>query len=188
MTMRSLFAAFFLSLVALPVHAQGLSRAEAALAYTYVHTNAPPNGCGCFSMNGGSGSFAFHFTQRFAGVADFGAVHAGNVDSSGLDLTLISYLFGPRYSFHTPGTRLIPYAQVLVGAVHASGGLTPTNSSGTASSNAFAATVGGGVDLKLTHHLTIRPIQAEYFVTKLPNGVNDHQNNLHISSGLVFRF
>jgi outer membrane immunogenic protein len=186
--MRLLFAAFFVSMVALPLPAQILSRAEVGLTYSYVHTNAPPSSCGCFSMNGGSGSFAFDFTKRLAGVADFSAVHAGNVDSTGLDLTLTSYLFGPRYSFHATGTRLVPYGQILVGGVHASGGFTPTNSTGAVASNAFAATVGGGVDFKLTHHLTLRPIQAEYFVTKLPNGVNDHQNNIRINSGVAIRF
>ena len=186
--MRSLFAALFISLVALPLQAQSLSRAEAALTYTYVHTNAPPSDCGCFSMNGGSGSFAFHFTSNLAAVGDFGAVHASNIDSSGLDLTLTSYLFGPRYSLPTRGKLLAPFAQVLVGAVHASGGLTPTNASGGPAANAFAATVGGGVDIRLTHHLSIRALQAEYFVTKLANGVNDHQNNLRINSGVVFRF
>jgi len=187
MTIRSLFAAFFLSLVALSLHAQVLSRAEVALTYTYVHTNAPPSDCGCFSMNGGSASAALHLTHGLAAVGDFGVVHTGNVDSTGLDLTLTSYLFGPRFTFHAPLIPLVPFAQVLVGGVHASGGLTPTNS-GAAASNAFAATVGGGIDLKLTHHLTLRPIQAEYFVTKLPNGVNDHQNNLRINSGIVIRF
>ena len=187
MTIRSLFAAFFLLLVSLPLHAQDMSRAEAALSYTYVHTNAPPNGCGCFSMNGGSGSFGFHFTHSFAAVADFSVVHAGNVDSTGLDLTLTSYLFGPRFSFR-PERRFVPYGQVLAGGVHASGGLTPTNASGGAAANAFAATVGGGLDIRVTHHLAIRPIQAEYYVTKLPNGVNDHQNNLRIDSGVVIRF
>jgi outer membrane immunogenic protein len=188
MTIRSLFAALFLSLMTLPAWAQDVPRAEVALAYTYVHTNAPPDDCGCFSMNGGSGSFAFHFSPKFAAVAELAAVHAGNIDSTGLDLTLTSYLFGPRVSYHLGKTRLVPYAQVLVGAVHASGGLAPPNTIGASSSTSFAATVGGGLDFKLTHHIAIRPVQVEYFVTALPNGTDDHQNNLRISSGLVVHF
>jgi outer membrane immunogenic protein len=186
MTMRSLFAALFLLLVALPVYAQDVPRAEAALAYTYVHTNAPPGDCGCFSMNGGSGSFAFHFNSKFAGVADIGAVHAGNVDSTGFDLTLTSFLFGPRISHRLLKTRFVPYGQVLVGAVHATGGLASITG-GTSSTN-FAATVGGGLDFNLSRHIAIRPVQVEYYVTTLPNRVNDHQNNLRVNSGLVFHF
>jgi outer membrane immunogenic protein len=182
MTIRSLFAALFLSLTAFPLCAQDRPRSEIALDYNYVHTNAPPGGCGCFSMNGGSGSFAFHFKPGFAAVADVGAVHAGNVDSTGLSLTLTSFLFGPRVSHQIGMARLIPYAQMLAGAVHSSGGLAP------ASSTSFAAAVGGGLDLRLTHHIAIRPIQVEYFVTTLPNGTDGHQNNLRVDSGLVFSF
>jgi hypothetical protein len=33
-------------------------RAELAFGYTYVHSNAPPGGCGCFNHNGGNATFA----------------------------------------------------------------------------------------------------------------------------------
>jgi peptidoglycan-associated lipoprotein len=33
-------------------------RAELALGYTYMHSNAPPCGCGCFNLNGGSATVA----------------------------------------------------------------------------------------------------------------------------------
>lgn len=188
MTIRSTFAASFLSLMALSACAQNAPRSEVALDYTYVHTNAPPGGCGCFPMNGGSGSFAYRFKPALAVVADFGAVHAGNVDSTGLDLTLTTFLFGPRYSHPIAKTRFTPFAQVLIGAVHASGGLAPSKTISASSSTAFAATVGGGLDYKLTHHIIIRPAQVEYFVTMLPNQADGHQNNLRINSGLVLRF
>jgi outer membrane immunogenic protein len=186
--MRSIFAALFLLPVAVPVFAQDVPRAEAALTYTYVHTNAPPGGCGCFSMNGGTGSFAYHLNSKFAGVAEVASVHAGNVDATGLDLTLTSFLFGPRLTHHIPGTRLTPYGQVLVGAVHSTGRLVPISANGASSSTTFAATVGGGLDFRLSHRIAIRPVQIDYFVTTLPNGANDHQNNLRVSSGLVLRF
>ena len=51
--------------------AQSSTRAEVALNYTYVHSNAPPGGCGCFSWNGGSAAAAWHFNDRFAVVGDF---------------------------------------------------------------------------------------------------------------------
>ena len=188
MTIRSIFAALFLSLMALPACAQDAPRSEVALDYTYVHTNAPPGSCGCFSMNGGSGSFAYRFRPAFAAAADFGAVHAGNVDSTGLDLTLTSFLFGPRFSPPIAKTRFTPFAQVLVGVVHASGGLSPSKTINASSSTAFAATVGGGLDYKLTHHITLRTVQVEYFVTTLPNQADGHQNNLRVDSGLAFRF
>ena len=33
-------------------------RAELALDYTYLHSNAPPGSCGCFNLNGGNATFA----------------------------------------------------------------------------------------------------------------------------------
>jgi hypothetical protein len=49
-------------------------------------------------------------------------------------------------------------------------------------------TAGGGFDLPLSRHLILRPIQAEYLMTRLPNGVNDRQNNILITTGVAVRF
>jgi peptidoglycan-associated lipoprotein len=160
--------------------------AELALAYSYVRANAPPAGCGCFSMNGGSASFAYRLAHSVSVVGEFGAVNNGNVDSTGLDLTLSTYLAGPRYSLHK-SARFTPFAQVLVGGAHASGGLAPSEIH-TGSSTAFAMAAGGGLDIKLTRHLAFRAFQTDYLLTLLPNRVNDHQNNFRLSTGVVLRF
>jgi peptidoglycan-associated lipoprotein len=47
---------------------------------------------------------------------------------------------------------------------------------------------GGGMDFKLSKLISIRPIQAEYYLTKFPDGLNNRQNNFRLSSGVVFRF
>jgi hypothetical protein len=47
--------------------------------------------------------------------------------------------------------------------------------------------VGGGVDLRLSRHFAFRLMQADYYYTRLANGVNDHQNNLRIGAGLLIR-
>jgi hypothetical protein len=31
-------------------------------------------------------------------------------------------------------------------------------------------------------------VQAEYFVTRLPNGLNNRENNLRIGAGIILRF
>ena len=72
--------------------------AELALTYTYRHANAPPGGCGCFSMNGGEASVAYPVLHSFSVVGEAGAVAASNVNSTGRDLTLSDYLAGGRYS------------------------------------------------------------------------------------------
>jgi hypothetical protein len=52
-------------------------------------------------------------------------------------------------------------------------------------------TLGGGLDVKVHHHLAIRVIQAEYLMTKFENlttGTAATQNDMRLSAGIVFRF
>jgi outer membrane immunogenic protein len=154
--------------------------------YSYVHTNAPAGDCGCFSMNGGYGWLGYHLGHGVAIVGEIAVQHAGNIENTGADLTLTSFLAGPRYTVHAFG-RLQPFAQVLLGGAHASGGLSPS-SSGFGSSNSFAAIAGGGLELRLTERVSLRAIEADYYYTRFNNGTNDRQNNLRVGAGLVFRF
>jgi outer membrane immunogenic protein len=188
MTMRSLLALLLLSIASVNLMAQTQPSNEIALDYTYVHTNAPPGGCGCFSMNGGSGSYAYHFGPQFAAVIEVGAVHASKVDASGLDLTLTSYLGGPRFYYRRAKTRFVPYGQVLLGAVRATGGLAPANSGGASSSTVFGSTVGGGVEFNISPRITLRVAQVDYFVTTFDNKIDGHQNNLRITTGVAYHF
>ena len=165
--------------------AQGTAVAELGAGYTYVHTNAPPDGCGCFSMHGGNGWFSYSLTRSFALVAEVGGQRASDIDGSGEDLTLTSYLFGPRYSWRKSG-RFAPFGQVLLGGAHASGSFAGSRFANT--SNAFAMVAGGGFDVGITRHLAARAFEADYYLTHFSNGLNDRQNNLRISAGIIFRF
>src|SRR5208282_6886560 len=107
--------------------------------------------------------------------------------SGGADLTLTSYLAGPRDAW-ARGRRLAPYAQVLLGGAHASGSLAPGNSGLTGSANSFGMIAGGGLDIGLTRHIAVRAFEADYYLTRFDNGVNDHQNNLRLGAGLMIRF
>jgi peptidoglycan-associated lipoprotein len=160
--------------------------AELALAYSYVYANAPPAGCGCFSMNGGSAWFAYRLSRSVRVVGEAGAVNRGNVDSTGADLTLSSYLAGPRYSLRKSG-RFTPFGQVLLGAVHASGALAPAQINA-GSSTAFALAAGGNVDIQLNRRFALRAFQTDYLLTLHPNRVNDHQNSFRLSTGVIFQF
>ena len=48
-------------------------------------------------------------------------------------------------------------------------------------------TAGGGIDFKVSRHVSVRPIEAEYFMTKIPDGLNNRQNNLRVGAGIVLR-
>jgi peptidoglycan-associated lipoprotein len=167
--------------------AQTTERMELGASYSFVNANAPPGDCGCFSMNGGSGWFSYNFGHGLGLVGEVGSQYASNINRTTTDLTLTSFLVGPRHTWH-PGHRIAPFGQVLVGGAHASGALTPTSSGLPVSENAFAMAAGGGVDVALGRHVALRLLQADYYLTRFDNGVNDHQNNLRIGEGIVFRF
>ena len=106
-------AALFAMMLALPwvLHAQAIPngpatadeipRYELGLNYNYFHANAPPGQCGCFSLNGGSGTIVVNLTPAWSGVADVAYAHANNVNNTSQNITIINYLFGPRYSRRT---------------------------------------------------------------------------------------
>src|ERR1700749_1650428 len=70
------------------LHAQAISmgglhdeipRFELGANYNYFHANAPPGQCGCFSLNGGSGTILMNVTAKWAGLADIAVAHASQV-------------------------------------------------------------------------------------------------------------
>jgi len=175
------------SLGAAPAFAQDSPTFAAGANYNFVRSNAPPGSCGCFNMNGGSGWFSIGLPYHFSAVADVGVQHAGNINGSGVDLTLTSYVFGPRYDLLN-SERVHPFGEALVGGAHASGSFSSSSLSASGSANSFAAVAGGGLDFDLTEHIGVRAFEADYFFTKFANGSNDHQNNLRIAAGIYFRF
>ncbi|HXS78018.1 MAG TPA: hypothetical protein VN753_17705 [Terracidiphilus sp.] len=164
-----------------------LGRWEAGFAYNFVHSNAPPGGCGCFSMNGGSASLGLWVSQHWAAVGEVAVQHASNVNDSGQDLTLASYLFGPRLQIH-PSARVKPFAQILAGAAHASGSYAPGAADYPGSPNAFAMATGAGLSVSLSSRLAIQAPEVDYYLTRFNNSGNDHQNNVRVSAGLTWRF
>jgi outer membrane immunogenic protein len=166
-----------------PAQAQDFPDVKIGLDYTNIHTNGPPGGCGCFYMNGGNAWVSLGSIWNVSAVAEVGATGARNISGTGTDLTVTSYLFGPRYTWRKMH-RLQPFAQALIGGAHANGsfGQTPT------SSNAFAGSAGGGLDMNLVPYFSIRAFEADYYATRFTNGINNHQNNLQLSAGIVFHF
>jgi outer membrane immunogenic protein len=165
-------------------------RADLALDYTYMRSNAPPGGCGCFNLNGGSATFGWRIGQsHVALVGDVSVAEAGKISSNGYGLTLSAFTAGARYQFSLGHSPLHPFGQILAGVAHGSGSLVDgQNPSVSNSGGTFAGSAGGGADLSLTHRLSIRLVEADYLATTFNNGDNDHQNNLRLSSGVVFHF
>ena len=165
-------------------------RAELAVGYSYLHSNAPPGGCGCFSLNGGNATFAWPVTPgRFALVGDMTIAHAGAVTTSGDALTLATFTAGGRYLPRLGRSSLRPFGQALIGLAHSSGTLVQKPNPGAANAAAaFAANFGGGLDLRASARFSVRLFEAGYLLTTFDNGSNNHQNNIRISAGIVVHF
>lgn len=165
---------------------QFVPRAEVAVGYQFLHTNAPPSGCNCFGTNGAFASVAVKYKYWLSFAGEVTGSHANNISSLGQNLTLTSFTAGPRVTFR--GSRLVYFGQALVGGAHASDSYFPTASSYTTSSTSFAISAGGGIDYNIGHRFAIRPVEVQYLHTSFPNGVNDSENHLLIGAGLVLKF
>ncbi len=187
---------------------------ETFLGYTYMRANSATN-VPAFSANGGSAQVVYDFNKWFGAVMDIGATHNGNISGHHLDGTFVNYLWGPRLSvrFH----RITPYFNILFGGMRASESIevpvisppTPTNPiylpgvtdpvppnspvslRAVHSQTAFAMTVGGGLDIRMSKHLSFRPIGLDYMLTRLQN-IQDledrNQHNLRYTAGFNFTF
>jgi hypothetical protein len=127
-----------------------------------------------YNFNGGSGQFAYNANRWLGLVGDFG----GYYTSDGFHAGVLSFLAGPRVNFRGHG-KMTPFAQVLLGGAR---------SIDNSPLNAFAMTAGGGLDYKISQHFAIRPVQAEYFLTRFSDGASDRQNNFRYGAGVVFQF
>jgi outer membrane protein OmpA-like peptidoglycan-associated protein len=178
-------------------------KAELFLGYSYLRS-VPTLEAGnrVVWLNGGSGSIAFNVNRYLGIVADVGdytnseirfqGAYKSTVDVNDADGGVMSYLIGPRLSFRHD--RITPFVQALFGGVHASEvTLADCTFSCTLlpAQTDFAWTAGGGLDVRVHRHFAIRIIQAEYMMTRFQDystGDTGSQNDVRLSSGLVFRF
>ena len=153
-------------------------------------------------------------------VLDVGAVHAGSIftnnltgNNPGIDHTLTDFVIGPRYTFHKH-SRWMPFTQALFGGAHATsstsvtllqggvlwppaglilppGAVQPVDATLQAERTGFAMLIGGGLDIKVSKHVALRPIGADYYLTRLPNfvtGNDTNKNHFRYSAGVNFLF
>jgi outer membrane protein OmpA-like peptidoglycan-associated protein/opacity protein-like surface antigen len=182
----------------------GTPKVELFVGYSYVRA-VPEYEAGnrLVDLHGGSASFAYNFNRYLGIVADVGGYDDSKVqlagrrpyvvaDSTG---TVYSYLIGPRVSFRG-NRRLTPFAQALFGEVRASDVTISSSCRGVGCTvlpeeSKFGFTAGGGLDYRLRHHLSLRLIQGEYLMTNFEDhttGKSASQNDMRLSSGIVFRF
>lgn len=174
----------------LPLRAQiAASRSvpPAQLEVTLAYTADRGTGSGGtpFWMQGGKAEFAIALTRGLSLTGEVGALHVSNINSANQNLGMVSYLVGPRYSFRY-SHRYTPFVQALVGGVHGFDAYFPTTNGSGITPDALAFAAGGGVNIAISRHLSIRPVQVDYFQTQLPNNTTGRENNLRMGAGLVF--
>ena len=160
------------------------SRIELYGGYDYIRFNInasasvlqPPSET--FNANGAGGQLVYNVNNWLGILGDLSGYWAANATKAG---AAMPYLFGPRVSLRRG--KVTPFAQLLAGGILTSSGI---QSSGWQSH--FAMAVGGGVDVRISQHISFRPVQAEYFLTKIPDGLNNRQNNFRVGVGIVLRF
>jgi hypothetical protein len=174
----------FLTICGVSARAQENPKIDIFAGYSYVRDNPSTAGISNFNLNGGSANIAYNATRWLSGVADFGGYTNGNFRNTSGG-TLSTYLFGPRVNFRK-FSRVTPFGQALFGVAHVTAG----TSFAIGSANAFASAFGGGVDVSVSHHWTVRPVQVDYLLTRFNEGTGNTQNenNLRVSTGVVFRF
>ena len=196
-------------------------RYEAYVGFQYVRANQFNQNAGLgtviggFDMYGGDGQFQYNFNKWISGVIDGGAVNKPNVGIVNAQNTTAFVFGGPRIYWRHG--RWAPFGEVLFGAAfrRVSTGVfavteptTPfipvANPSNlfpgpdtlvsarlSASQNAFAMRVGGGLDYKLGKYFSLRPVEVDYILTRFPSistGFRENQSSIAASAGIIFTF
>jgi hypothetical protein len=190
--MRPSIVCLLLALVALPAT---LARAEQrplvgqldfGITYAAGHANYVPGTN--FWMQGGSIELVGHLAYGFAAVADITGLHAAASSASTVPVNIVTDTFGPRYTVlahrgsHHP---VFLFGQALIGEAHGFGGVYPGPNGSTSNALSFALQLGGGADIALSPHLTLRAAQLGWLRTELPNANANVQNDLRVGAGIV---
>jgi hypothetical protein len=176
--------------------ASGVHSAPMDLAVTYdaLHTNHLT--AQEFWMQGGAVELGARLYRGLGIAARVEGLHAGANSANGEPLSLVIPVFGPRYTMVSRSHKYAIFGEALAGESKGfnslfslgSGTVGSATAGTTSSANALAVDVGGGVDLRLSHHLAIRAIRASYLHTQFPNTTTNVQNSLSIGAGFIFRF
>jgi len=187
--------------------AWGQHLGELTVNYSYMHY-VPVDGLPTANLNGGGGSAVLYFAGFFGLKAEVEGYASQNINfnfppgsircPSGCTGTAQANLFtgnfGPQIKIRIK--RVQPFFEGLVGGAYTNfyqnvhkncSGCT----FGSPGDWALDVVLGGGVDIKVTSHLAIRPIEFDYFLTRFINNLttgNNNQNNFRYQAGLVFEF
>jgi peptidoglycan-associated lipoprotein len=139
-----------------------------------------------FWLQGGALDLSAEFYHGLSIVSNIAGERASNISSSGVDLTMVTATFGPRYTW-APKEKFAVFGHGLIGEAFGLDSVFPSLGGAQTDFNTLALQVGGGVDLRLSKHFGLRAVQADWVRTQFPNSTTNVQNNLRLGAGIVFR-
>lgn len=163
--------------------AQDASKFELYGGFSFVRFNVNANLPGVapsatYNAYGGGGQFEYNANRWLSAVVDLAGYGAFATSNGALIGGAFTYLFGPRVNFRRG--NVTPFSQALFGGIRTTDGIGVSGPQ-----NNFAMTAGGGIDFKVSTHVSLRPIQVEYLMTRLPNGLSNREDDVRVGAGIV---
>ena len=161
---------------------------QLSFGYLYEGSRTVPDDH-AFGLNGGRVDVMLPLTRHAGVAAEFSGVHTRNMAGSGVSVTTLTYLAGPRLLLPIgparESTAFASFVQTLFGGVHAIDGVFPNAAGLQGAASAVALSAGGGLQMSVNRKLSLRLIQADYLYTRLPNLYSNYQSSYRIGAGIV---
>jgi len=177
-----------------PLSAQVGPSAESSIAThwnigaTYSQARFSQTKGGSFWVQGTGIQSQFKVGARLGLVSDGRIYYTSNINSTGVGLNFVSVTAGPRFTFPIR-QKMAVFGQALFGGSLAYNGLFPNGKGGlTTSAGGLAIIAGGGMEMRLSERVILRPIEVDRLRVHLPNGVNNTQNALALGAGINYWF
>ena len=195
-SMRSGILSMVVLLIANAAVGQGVQSVPIDLTVTADALHANHIGGQSLWMQGGALELGARVYRGVGIAARVEGLHSAPFSAAAEPLSLVTAVFGPRYTMETHSHRYAIFGEGLVGISNGfdslfsegSGPVGSVNAGTTSSSNALATDVGGGFDVQINHHFALRAFRASYLRTQFPNTTTNVQNSLSLSAGVVVRF
>lgn len=138
-------------------------------------------------MPGGSIQVHSRFWHGLGVVADVAGLHAGSINHSGTGLDIVTATFGPRYTWSFRRHRYAVFGQALFGEANGFNSIFPSSKGAVDSASSAAFYLGGGINVHLNRHFSVRALEADWLRTQMPNTTTNVQNHMRLGVGLIYR-
>jgi Outer membrane protein beta-barrel domain len=210
MKLRTVLILGAILLLGMAAWAQEFPRAEVGANYSYQRYAPTVRYAKGHSLNGGGGSVVINWNEYLGIRAD---LQGYTSNTTGFDIpanptfpnglqgnvqgNMFTYLFGPQLKVRAH--KVQPFGSLLFGGAHTNlysnvftklcqpiaGGCAVSKAP---TAEAFALSVGGGIDIPFGKTVSFRPAEANYVMTRFSNpftGTNN-QNHFRYSAGVYF--